>query len=199
MGLRPPPLPKMQSYTRTRDPRFLNRNATWRRSMAREATVAGPSAASQQLKPLSSSKSKVWKFFGFAVDESGEIADKTRVVCRLCERRVPYSGNTTNLFYHLQTNHPQEHKEVATKKAGDPAGKEKHESARQRTISGCFSTQRSYGQQSVRYTECQDALVEFICKDLQPISIVDSPAFLRLLSTLDPRYIPASRTNYYSE
>ena len=80
--------------------------------MTREATVTGPSAASQQLKPLSLSKSKVWRFFGFAVDGSGEIVDITRVVVRLCERRVPYSGNTTNLFYHLQTNHPQEHKEV---------------------------------------------------------------------------------------
>ena len=71
--------------------------------MEGEATLAGPSAGSQQLKPLSSSKSKVWKFFGFTVDESGEITDKTRLVCRLCDRRVPYSGNTTNLFYHFQS------------------------------------------------------------------------------------------------
>ena len=49
--------------------------------MEGEATLAGPSAGSQQLKPHSSSKSKVWKFFGFTVDESGEITDKTRVVC----------------------------------------------------------------------------------------------------------------------
>ena len=164
--------------------------------MEGETTVAGPSAGSQQLKPLSSSKSKVWKFFGFTVDESGEITDKTRVVCRLCNRRVPYSGNTTNLFYHLQTNHSQEHKEVATKKAGDSAGKEKRESARQHLISGCFSAQQAYGQHSARYTQCQNAPVEFICKDLQPTSIVDSPSFLQLLSTLDPRYIPASRTTF---
>ena len=161
--------------------------------METEATIAEPS---QQLKPLSSSKSKVWKFFGFTVDRSGEINDKTRVVCRLCDRRVPYSGNTTNLFYHLQTNHPQEHKETATKKAGDSDGKEKCESSRQRTISGCFSVQQAYGQRSARYTQCQNALVEFICKDLQLISIVDSLLFLQLLSTLDPRYIPASHTTF---
>ena len=50
--------------------------------------------------------------------------------------------------------------------------------------------------QCMEYTQCQNALVEFICKDLQPISIVDSPSFLQLLSTLDPRYIPASRTTF---
>ena len=90
----------------------LNCNTTWKKS------VAGPSGASQQLKPLTSFKSKVWRFFGFAVDESGEIGGKTgvHVVCRLCERRVLYSGNTTSLFSHLQMNHPQEHKEVIPKK-----------------------------------------------------------------------------------
>ena len=159
-----------------------------------EASVVGASTGSQQLKPLSSSNSKVWRFFGFTVDKSGEITNKTRVVCRLCDRRVPYSGNTTNFFYHLQINNPQEHKEVATKKLSDSAGKEKRESARQRTISGCFSAHEVYGQHSARYTQCQNALVEFISKDLQPMSVVDSPSFLQLLSTLDPRYIPASRT-----
>ena len=136
--------------------------------METEATIAEPS---QQLKPLSSSKSKVWKFFGFTVDRSGEINDKTRVVCRLCDRRVPYSGNTTNLF---KPTTPKSTKKLLRKKAGDSDGKEKRESARQRTISGCFSVQQAYGQRSARYTQCQNALVEFICKDLQPISIVDS-------------------------
>ena len=36
-----------------------------------------------------------------------------------------------------------------------------------------------------------------MCKDLQPISVVvDSPAFLKLLSTLDTRYIQASRSTF---
>lgn len=100
------------------------------------------------------------------------------------------------MFYHIQTNHPQEHKEIAMKKAGDSDEKEKRESARQRTISGCSSVQQAYGQQSAQNTQCQNALLEFICKDLRPISIADSPSFLQLLSTLDPRYILASRTTF---
>ena len=43
---------------------------------------------------------------------------------------------------------------------------------------------------------CENALIEFMCKDLQPISVVDSPAFLKLLSTLDTRYIQASRSTF---
>ena len=35
-----------------------------------------------------------------------------------------------------------------------------------------------------------------MCNDLQPISVVDSPAFRQLLHTLDPRYQPYSRTQF---
>ena len=85
--------------------------------MEAEATIAESSAGVKQLKPLSSSKRKVWKFFGFTVNKSGAITDKKRVVCRMCERRFPYSGNMTNLFCYLQTNHPHEHKEITPKKS----------------------------------------------------------------------------------
>ena len=53
-------------------------------------------------------------------------------------------GNTKNLFYHLQGNHPEEYSEVAPKKAIESTKKEKHESARQATTSGCFSAQQAY-------------------------------------------------------
>ena len=35
-----------------------------------------------------------------------------------------------------------------------------------------------------------------MCNDLQPISVVDSPAFPQLLHTLDPRFQPYSRTQF---
>ena len=126
-----------------------------------------------------STKSKVWKYFGFPVDENGAVTNKKQVVCRICNRSLAYSGNTINLFHHLQANHPEQCSEVAPNKAIENC-----ESTRQATISGCFSAQQAY------------ALVEFMCKDLQPISVVDSPAFLKLLSTLDIRYIPASRSTF---
>ena len=59
------------------------------------------SSAAVQLKTLSSSKSRVWKYFGFLVDKNGAVTNKKQVVCRICDRTITYSGNTTNLFYQL--------------------------------------------------------------------------------------------------
>ena len=59
----------------------------------------------------------MWKYFNFPVDENGAVTNKKQVVCWICEHSLAYSGNTTSLFYHLQANHPEEHSEVAPKKA----------------------------------------------------------------------------------
>ena len=53
-------------------------------------------------------KSKVWKHFGFVANEKGKIANDKKVICRLCEHQLAYSGNTSNLFYHLEKEHPGE-------------------------------------------------------------------------------------------
>ena len=106
-----------------------------------------------------SSKSKVWKYLSFSVDENGAVTNKKQVVCRICNRSLAYSGNTTNLFYHLQANHPEEHSEVAPKKAV-----EKCESTRQATVSGCFSAQQAYPHHTLYYKQCENALVEFMCQ-----------------------------------
>ncbi len=34
-----------------------------------------------------------------------------------------------------------------------------------------------------------DAVVEFICEDMQPISIVDNPKFVKLLSAFDNKFV----------
>jgi len=38
--------------------------------------------------------------------------------------------------------------------------------------------------------------MEYICKDMEPVSTVDSLPFLRLVQTLDPRYKPSSRSHF---
>jgi len=37
-------------------------------------------------------------------------------------------------------------------------------------------------------------VIEFVCKDLQPLCIFDSLPFLKLVGTLDPRFHPPSRS-----
>ena len=38
--------------------------------------------------------------------------------------------------------------------------------------------------------------MEYVCKDMEPLSTIDSIPFLRLLQTLDPRYKPSSRSHF---
>jgi len=38
--------------------------------------------------------------------------------------------------------------------------------------------------------------MEYMCKDMELLSTVDSVPFLRLLQTLDPRYKPSSRAHF---
>ena len=63
----------------------------------------------RQLKPISSCKSKVWKYFGFPANDSGIIiARRKYVYCRICEQALSYLGNMANLFYHLKANYQNE-------------------------------------------------------------------------------------------
>ena len=67
---------------------------------------------------------------------------------------------------------------------------------KQQSLSDIISKKEAYKKNSPRYQTCQNALVFFMCNDLQPISVVDSPAFCQLLHTLDPRFQPYSRTQF---
>ncbi|XP_014395109.1 PREDICTED: LOW QUALITY PROTEIN: zinc finger BED domain-containing protein 1 [Myotis brandtii] len=53
-------------------------------------------------------KSKVWKYFGFDTDAAGCILQWKKIYCRICRAQIAYSGNTSNLSYHLEKNHAEE-------------------------------------------------------------------------------------------
>ena len=53
-----------------------------------------------------------------------------------------------------------------------------------------------YCKNNPRYKACEEALANFLCLDLQPLSVVSSPPFLQLLKTLDPKFTPASATHF---
>jgi len=62
------------------------------------------------------------------------------------------------------------------------------------TLNTWFDNSKPYTRHSSRCQHCEDAVIEFVCKDLQPLCIVDSPPFLKLVGTLDPRFHPPSRS-----
>ena len=154
------------------------------------------SASTEVLKPLPGAKSKVWKYFGFVANESGAIVSKARVKCTLCKQDINFCGNTTNLNYHLERNHYKQFTECCSVKQGSAKTAAASRNKDQPAITECFARKTPYKRGSKRYETCENALVEFICQDFQPISIVESKGFLNYSQTLDPLYHPASRTHF---
>ena len=55
------------------------------------------------------SKTPVWKLFGFPGNGKWAPRTKRKVVCRLCQKELPYKINTTDLYVHLKQYHKEEH------------------------------------------------------------------------------------------
>ena len=77
--------------------------------MTRELTPVA-----ERLVPLPNGKSIVWKYFRFIPNLSGKVEDKKKVYCKLCDPpfALSYSMNKSDLTYHLDRKHPEEHRKV---------------------------------------------------------------------------------------
>uniref|UniRef100_A0A1X7VYX5 DUF659 domain-containing protein n=1 Tax=Amphimedon queenslandica TaxID=400682 RepID=A0A1X7VYX5_AMPQE len=143
--------------------------------------------------PLPGGKSKVWKYFGFKVDKKGRILSQKEVFCLLeeCKCRLPY---TTNLFYHLRNNHPEDYGKIAptTTSKTTPASS----SANQTTLTSYIANTQPYSRSSPRFLAIEDELLTFLCKSMLPLSLVESAHFKNFLAALEPRYKPSSRAYY---
>ena len=65
-------------------------------------------ARSVELLPLKGAISKVWSHFGFPASSVKIIEDRKsrkHVHCKLCPKILKYSGNTSNMIFHLQNAH----------------------------------------------------------------------------------------------
>jgi len=71
--------------------------------------------AALDLLPLEDSKSSVWSYSGFPSKDGVyiELEKKKRqdMYCKLCWKRISYTGNTTNLSLHLKNHHTAEYTE----------------------------------------------------------------------------------------
>ncbi|XP_011403270.1 PREDICTED: zinc finger BED domain-containing protein 1-like [Amphimedon queenslandica] len=115
-------------------------------------------------------RSLAWDYF-YKEEES--------TFCEICKEEVKTSGNTSNLFRHLQSNHKDEYTELekhrleqASQKKMKVAVKQPKESQRKKKL---------------------DDLVKMIATDLQPISIVNDQGFQDFLKAIDSKYVPPSR------
>ena len=58
-------------------------------------------------------KNKIWKYFGFLVDNNGDtMATSEEAICELCDEWIRCSNNATNLLTHLKHHHLTEYDEI---------------------------------------------------------------------------------------
>lgn len=173
-----------------------------------EGKSSGHSSSGLNLVAHPRAKSKVWKYFGFDTDADGCILHWKRIYCRICMSQIAYSGNTSNLSYHLEKNHPVEFSEFV--KSNTDQMREafatavlriKTEPSSQYLLQQSqFQLQDINSRQSTeygskRYNDLNSAIVNFICEGLHPVSIVEEPTFKTLMSTVDPGYTPPSQSD----
>ncbi|KAM9320904.1 E3 SUMO-protein ligase ZBED1 [Gastrophryne carolinensis] len=144
-------------------------------------------------------KSKVWKYFGFDTNAEGCIMQWKKIYCRICMSQIAYSGNTSNLSYHLEKNHPDEFCEFVKSNTeqmreafATAFSKLKSESSQQ-LVQESLIIPNSQCFDSKKQIEVSSAVVNFICEGMFPASILNEPTFKSLLKTLDPRFEMPSR------
>lgn len=147
-------------------------------------------------------KSKVWRYFGFDTDAEGCILHWKKIYCRVCRAQIAYSGNTSNLSYHLEKNHPEEFCEFvksnteqmreafasAFSKLKPDASVSAYGLPGPQDATGAGATKLEPGMDSRRQQELTAAVLGLLCDGLYPASLVDEPTFRTLLRVAEPRY-----------
>uniref|UniRef100_A0A8C8Z3D4 Zinc finger BED-type containing 1 n=1 Tax=Prolemur simus TaxID=1328070 RepID=A0A8C8Z3D4_PROSS len=164
-----------------------------------ESKGADGSQADLKLVAHPRAKSKVWKYFGFDTNAEGCILQWKKIYCRICMAQIAYSGNTSNLSYHLEKNHPEEFCEFVKsnteqmREAFATAFSRLKPESSQQPAPDALAVKSGHGHESKKQQELTAAVVGLICEGLYPASIVDEPTFKALLKAADPRYEVPSR------
>ncbi|XP_056414792.1 E3 SUMO-protein ligase ZBED1-like isoform X2 [Hyla sarda] len=129
-------------------------------------------------------KAGIWTHFGFYNKPGSKEYDKSHAVCKICEARIKYCGNTTNLRAHMARHHGDI--EVNLKQAASTTTP-----ASQRTLDQANTAKFPPG--SIRATRITQSVLYFICKNLRPLSVVENEGFQIMVNEMEPRYAIPSR------
>ncbi|XP_041734591.2 E3 SUMO-protein ligase ZBED1-like [Coregonus clupeaformis] len=158
------------------------------------------SSSNLQLVAHPRAKSKVWRYFGFDTDADGCILHWRRIYCRICMTQIAYSGNTSNLSYHLEKNHPVEfcefvksNTEQMREAVATAYSKIKTEPMQQQCQEAILKQSPAFENINRRHNDLTSAVISFVCEGMYPVSVVEEPTFQALLRTADPRYLPPSK------
>lgn len=114
-------------------------------------------------------KSKACILFSFPADENGTILYPKKIICQLCKDDIPYSGNTTNLTYHLEHEHLYDYKKLFPDQGPSDDGKKAAASSsdtiklKQVTLSAAIAKSAPYPRDSFKHKQLVEATIGFIC------------------------------------
>ena len=135
-------------------------------------------------------RSVVWEHF--RVNKDGQN------VCLHCKHAVvARDRNTSNLFSHLRTKHPDKYEAAVKAKKQQQEKKRNHCTSNPSTstmdIKQSFSRMGKHDKKSKRWKQITNAVTVYLVKDMVPIYSVEKPRFKQLVGTLDKQYELPSR------
>jgi len=158
------------------------------------STVMPLSSDDISLVAKKNTKSQVWRHFGLK-QVDGKVVETDKPVCRECSMQVCAKfGNTSNLYSHLKTNHPDLYTVLA--KSSQSKGLSKPNSD-QPTIKEALLMGKKLAANSKEHKRLTTNVTYWLAKDCQPEYSVEKPGFKHMLKAFSPRYdLPSC--NYFS-
>ena len=109
-----------------------------------------------------SAKTPVWKHFGFPRNGKGAPRTKGKVVCRHCQKEMPYKNNTTNLYVHLERHHKEEYVKLRPSISA-PNDKDSETPMKQSTMPERLCKLQPLDATTTRYKQLVAAMMHKIC------------------------------------
>ena len=118
---------------------------------------------------------------------------RTIVYCKLCPKVLKYSGNTTNMRYHLELNHRAQFLILQENKKKESGESSTSSDSGQASVKDMLSQSNSLPTSSARWNHLTQSVCYFIAKDMHPIDTINDTGFRKMLKQFEPRYIPPDR------
>ena len=120
----------------------------------------------------------------------GWLTDPKHVRCKICQRDIAYSGNTTNLKQHLINWHPEQCSSSSRGSAG----------AKQPTLEEfAVRPKPKMSSSSLKVMDIKRAIATFVVKDVRPVSIVEGEGFQHLMQVVEPTFVVPFRKTVMKE
>lgn len=130
--------------------------------------------------------SNVWEFM-----LKNQPDNKESVQCSICKAIFSYKdGSTTSLRRHLTNQHKLE---ITSKRGSNQPSPSSHS---QPKLKQFLKSKEKLKSESPRAQAITNKVVKMICKDLQPLAVIEDEGFKELVMELEPRYTFPSRARF---